>query len=538
MKKFTPLVLYFVAISLIGLTSTLAYLMASRGIEQRESDAAIVNLSGRQRMLSQRIAKNCLLLGQDTCAGRACQAVEAELRQALSEWQSAQQRLVGGQQGIATPSLNTPEINEALSLLQFSFDQMVGGANALLKGDIVPDGRKRAVQRVLSNEANFLRGMDGIVLRYQEASTHKIKQLVRLETVFWAGTLLVLLLELVFIFFPLNKEIKKTIHEQAKQRDQIEAQATQQELLNMELRQKEDALRKANLRLQEQNKDLITKQIVHEKSMAQLQQMQHSLLEAEKLATLGETVGVITHEINTPIGIAVTAASSLQEYTLEFERLHKENLLKKSTLEAYLAHSVEGSFLVLSNLQKAAQLVQDFKNVAVRQLSGQREHFDLTEILRQVANTMKPFFKSTQINFELDLPDKLEIDGHPGLFAQIVMNLVSNSLKHGYPKNPKIGTLQLQLSLRDNQLVMRYQDDGVGIPKKLLPIIFEPFFTTGIAKGGSGLGLSIVQNLVVKQLGGTIVCQSEAGHGVLFDIAIPLPQHQTCADAPQNIIKK
>lgn len=254
--------------------------------------------------------------------------------------------------------------------------------------------------------------------------------------------------------------------------------------------------------------------------------MQQNLLEAEKLAMLGETVGVITHEINTPIGIAVTAASSLHAYTQQLVAAYKEQQLRKSSLEAYVAHVEEGSALVLNNLEKAAQLLQDFKNVAIPQLSGHKEHFDLSQLIAQVAHTLSPFFKNTDIQLQLNLPPKLEINSHPGVFAQIIMNLVTNSLKHGFPNTPQVGSITIHLTEHTHHLHLSYQDDGVGISPALLPQIFEPFFSTAKQKGGSGLGLSIMQHLVVKQLGGIIHCKSDTNTGVLFDIQIPKYQKE------------
>jgi len=343
-----------------------------------------------------------------------------------------------------------------------------------------------ATEVILQYESAFLSGMDEIVLQYQKESTTNIQQLGQLETYIWVITLALLLLELFFIFIPLNQRIIRELSEK-------------------------------NAR----NQLLIEKQKALENSLRLMQQMQQDLLEAEKLAMLGETVGVITHEINTPIGIAVTAASSLQEYTHQLVKAYKQEQLRKSSLEDYVAHAEEGSALVLNNLNKAAQLLQDFKNVAIPQLSGHKEHFDLTQLITQVANTLSPFFKNTDIQLLLNLPPKLEINSHPGIFAQIIMNLVTNSLKHGFLNTPKAGTIIIQLTEHPHHFNLIYQDDGVGIKADLLPHIFEPFFSTAKQKGGSGLGLSIVQHLVVKQLGGQIQCKSEANAGVFFDIKIP-----------------
>lgn len=491
-KERAPLTFYILAISLLALSSTLAYFFARKGLEDRENDAKVVNLAGRQRMLSQRITKDCLELQHIGTTALNEQALLEELHHALNDWQHAYHQLHG-----ALPIDNFVVKNSEAVRLRFdSIEQpfqMIKNAalNILLASnrDVHP-----ATEVILQYEPAFLNGMDEIVLQYQKESTANIQQLGQLETYIWVFTLALLLLELFFIFIPLNRRIIRELSEK-------------------------------NAR----NQLLIEKQNALENSLSLMQRMQQNLLEAEKLAMLGETVGVITHEINTPIGIAVTAASSLHAYTQQLVAAYKEEQLRKSSLEAYVAHVEEGSALVLNNLEKAAQLLQDFKNVAIPQLSGHKEHFDLSQLIAQIANTLSPFFKNTDIQLQLNLPPQLEINSHPGVFAQIIMNLVTNSLKHGFPNVPQVGSIKIQLTEHTYHLHLSYQDDGVGIPPALLPQIFEPFFSTAKQKGGSGLGLSIVQHLVVKQLGGIIHCKSDINAGVLFDIQIP--KHQKEAES-------
>lgn len=483
-KERAPLAFYIFALSLLAFSSTLAYQLAFKGLEDRENDAKVVNIAGRQRMLSQRIAKVCLELQQDSLPQNARSALYQSLEKSLAEWQQARFQLRG-----LTPIGDFTVKNSNAIEIQFDgieapFQVIQHAAQSIINS---PDKQiHAAISEILKQEPLFLNGMETIVLQYQKESAANMKQLGQLETSIWIFTLFLLSLEFCFIFIPLNRRISRNLEEKYTQ--------------NQLLLEKQDAL---------------------EKSLDLMQRMQQNLLEAEKLATLGETVGIITHEINTPIGIAVTAASSLQEFTDQFVRDFEQQQLRKSNLEAYVDHAREGSMLVLKNLEKAAKLLQDFKNVAVRQLSGQKEHFDLCELITQVANTLGPYFKNTELALTLNLPHKLEIDSHPGVFAQIVMNLVSNSLRHGYPTQPQKGTMTLQLSEQNDVLCLIYTDDGVGISPDLLPHIFEPFFSTGKQKGGSGLGLSIVQHLVVKQLGGIIRCESDLNAGVRFEIRLP-----------------
>ena len=493
MKRSAPLTFYLLAISLLALSSTLAYLFAHQGLEDRENDAIVVNLAGRQRMLSQQIAKYCLEFQADSLPWINRSEISNKLNQSLQEWQIAYQQL-HGELPIGTYTVkNSVEVIALFDSTEQSFQRIKNAATLILKADDAQNNA--ALKEILQQEPIFLNRMDAIVLQYQKESTTNMKALGQLETSIWVFTLLLLCLELCFIFIPLNKRINSVIQEK-----------------------------------NAQNQLLIEKQHALENSMALMQDMQQSLLEAEKLATLGETVGIIAHEVNTPIGIAVTAASSLQEYTQGFVAQYEQQQLRKSTLEAYISHFQKGSSLILSNLEKAAQLLQDFKNVAVRQISGQQEQFDLCVLIPQVINTLTPLLKNTQIELKLELPERLEIDSHPGMFAQILMNLVTNSLRHGYPDEIKKGIILIQLSADSVNLNLKYQDDGVGIAYALVPKIFEPFFSTGKKKGGSGLGLSIVQHLVVKQLGGSITCESNVNQGVLFEIHIPKDKMQVSSN--------
>jgi signal transduction histidine kinase len=251
--------------------------------------------------------------------------------------------------------------------------------------------------------------------------------------------------------------------------------------------------KKASEQLKELNTELMEKSRVLENSLEQLQLMQQNLLETEKLAALGETVGVITHEINTPVGVAVTAASSLQEQSETLKKLYENKQLKQSTLLEFLSHIDEGSKLVLNNLQKAVVLIQYFKSVSTRQLSGKREKFDLCELIRQVKNMMQPSFKNTEIAMVLNLPEKIILDNYPGIFAQILINFITNSLKHGFSNKHKQGQINLHLTREDDFIKIIYSDNGIGISQELLPKVFDPFFTTTINAGGSGLGLSIAK---------------------------------------------
>jgi signal transduction histidine kinase len=256
-------------------------------------------------------------------------------------------------------------------------------------------------------------------------------------------------------------------------------------------------------------------------ALAELQTTQSQLVEAEKMAALGGLVAGVAHEINTPVGVGVTAASLLEDKTAAFNTLFQTGQMKRSDLEKYLDTAGQSSSMILKNLQRAAELIQSFKQVAVDQSSEERRIFAVKPYLEEVLLSLHPKLKRTHLATEIYGDDNLTLDSFPGAFAQIVTNLVMNSLIHAYEPNQP-GRLTFNLKQKQGQLVFEYADDGRGIPKEYLGKIFDPFFTTKRGQGGSGLGLHIIYNLVTQKLGGTIRCESEVGQGTRFMMELPL----------------
>jgi signal transduction histidine kinase len=252
-----------------------------------------------------------------------------------------------------------------------------------------------------------------------------------------------------------------------------------------------------------------------------LQTTQGQLVEAEKMAALGGLVAGIAHEINTPLGIGVTAASLLADKTSDFQETYQNGQMKRSDLEKYLKTAGQSSQMILNNLHRAAELIHSFKQVAVDQSSEERRTFKVKDYLEEILLSLRPKLKRTQHVIDIHAPDDLVLDSYPGAFSQIVTNLVMNSLVHGYEPEDR-GHLIFDLKQNDGHLIFEYSDDGKGIPPENLGKIFEPFFTTKRGQGGSGLGLHIVYNLVTQKLNGTIRCVSKAGQGTRFIIQTPL----------------
>jgi signal transduction histidine kinase len=256
-------------------------------------------------------------------------------------------------------------------------------------------------------------------------------------------------------------------------------------------------------------------------ALEKLQLTQNQLVQSEKMVALGGLVAGVSHEINTPVGVSVTAASHLQEKTKEITSLFTSSAMKKSDLERYLNLTNEGTEVILSNLARASELIKSFKQVAVDQSSEGKRKFNVREYIFQVLLSLKPKLKKTNIHIGVNCDDKLEIESYPGALSQIITNLIMNSLVHAFEEGEE-GAIIFDVEKQDKNLIFTYSDNGKGISKDIIGKIFDPFFTTKRGKGGTGLGLNIVYNIITQTLEGTIECESEVGIGTIFKIIIPI----------------
>ena len=248
---------------------------------------------------------------------------------------------------------------------------------------------------------------------------------------------------------------------------------------------------------------------------------QDSLVQSDKFAALGSLVAGVAHEINTPVGVAVTGASFILEETKRIERLMGEGAIKKSEMLQFISSVAEGAALVLSNAERAAHLVQSFKQVAVDETSEQRRDFDLNVYLGEVLTSLRPKYKNTRIKVGYSCPQNLIMDTYPGLLAQVLTNLISNALMHGFDEGAE-GEIAIRAWADDESWVdIECANNGKQIPPEHLTKIFDPFFTTRRSTGGTGLGLNIVFNIVTQKLAGTIKVSSEVGEDTRFTVRIP-----------------
>lgn len=257
----------------------------------------------------------------------------------------------------------------------------------------------------------------------------------------------------------------------------------------------------------------------------ELEMAMNELVEKEKMASLGSLVSGISHEINTPLGVAVSAGSYMDALYREAKAKLESNMMTKSDFLKFLNNLEESIVIINSNLNRAAELVKSFKEIAVKQSLEGKIRFNLYNYLQATVLSLKHEYKNSAHNIVISCDKMLEIESFPGAFSQILTNLVMNSIIHGF-EGRKNGNINIELSLEEEVLKLTYRDDGKGIDEAHLSKVFDPFFTTNRSRGGSGLGLNIVYNIVTSQLGGRIKCESTLGEGTCFEIEMDLTYGQ------------
>ncbi len=272
--------------------------------------------------------------------------------------------------------------------------------------------------------------------------------------------------------------------------------------------------KKAEEELQNTNKAL-------NESLKNLRKAQSRLVQSEKMAALGDLVAGVAHEISTPLGVGLMSASYLNDSTEKFYDQLKSGQLSRSEFEKYSRKAKEAASLVLNNLTQAAELLNSFKRVAVDQSDDEKRVFDLNRYLSEILISLQPKYKRTRHTIAINCPESFEINSYPGVFSQIITNLVMNSLIHGF-EGIEEGRIIILVKAEDSNLMIHYTDNGVGMNPGTVNKIFDPFFTTKRGKGGSGLGMHIVYNLVTQKLNGHIECTSVPNEGVAFKISIPI----------------
>ncbi|WP_170246345.1 sensor histidine kinase [Colwellia hornerae] len=280
--------------------------------------------------------------------------------------------------------------------------------------------------------------------------------------------------------------------------------------------QNQDLEGKVNKRtqaLKDSNNELLS-------TLEKLHQFQGQLVESEKMASLGDMVAGVAHEVNTPIGLGVTASTLLSDRLIEIKKAFDDKTLKSSQLKKFLVEGEENTAIIYRNLKRAAELIASFKKVAVDQSSEEARTFNIKNLFDDILLTLAPQVKKLPFIINVNCPSELVIKSKPGPINQIIINLIQNSINHGFDDRDH-GEITIKISITSDMLTIDYQDDGRGIEPSIINKVFEPFTTTKRGSGGSGLGLHLVYNLVTQALGGKISFSSEIEKGVNFKIIIP-----------------
>ena len=286
----------------------------------------------------------------------------------------------------------------------------------------------------------------------------------------------------------------------------------------------EEKVNQRTTALKEANQELIH-------TLEKLHQFQRQMVQNEKMASLGDMVAGVAHEVNTPIGLGVTASTMMLDRLNGLKKEFENKALKASTLAKFIDEGQENLNIIYRNLNRAAELISSFKQVAVDQSSENSRAFAFAQLMDEILLSLRPRLKKVQHEINLHCDQELYVQTKAGPINQIMINLIMNSVIHGFEFMEK-GRIDIYADLLgDNKLSIKYKDNGKGIPEHLRKRIFDPFVTTKRGQGGSGLGMHLVYNLVTQALNGSISITSEEGKGVEFQIIFPITRVDASAIA-------
>ena len=330
-----------------------------------------------------------------------------------------------------------------------------------------------------------------------------------------------------------DDEIGRMANSFNRMRETIESKNRDLERQIEKRQEAEDALREMNTELEDRinlrTVELARKNEELNNAMAVLKQAQDELVQSEKLASLGSIVAGVAHELNTPIGIGVTASTTIEASIKEFRKKYENNQISKRDLEQFMETTETAMSLIMANLSRGSELVKSFKQVAVDQTSEKRRKFMLDEVISEIVLTVQPQFKHTPHNIIANIPDDIELDSYPGPFGQVITNLIMNALTHGFHEDME-GELQINVKRKgEGYVTISVKDNGSGIQPEHLKHVFDPFFTTKMGQGGSGLGMHISYNIITGIMGGKMTISSTPGEETEILMTLPLVAPETKA---------
>ena len=301
----------------------------------------------------------------------------------------------------------------------------------------------------------------------------------------------------------LNQSLEQQVQERT---EQLHEALHQQQVISQRLLDKTETLTETNHRL--------------EMTLHDLKAAQSQLVQSEKMASLGQLVAGVAHELNTPIGNALVTATVLESATHELRENMEKGELRKSTLTSYIERCVPMTELLARSCNRAADLIASFKQVAVDQTSERRRIFNLHALVVDHIAALRPSFRNTPWEIDLSVPEDISCDSYPGPLGQVITNQVQNAAIHAFEGRAN-GLVSIHASQHDDMVELVVQDNGKGMDSETLKRIFEPFYTTRLGQGGSGLGMSIVLNIVTGIIGGKLDVQSQPGTGTRLVVTFP-----------------
>ena len=257
-------------------------------------------------------------------------------------------------------------------------------------------------------------------------------------------------------------------------------------------------------------------------SLSTLKKAQTQLVESEKMASLGSLVSGVAHEVNTPLGNAVTGSTIIKQESHNLLESMRDGSMKKSMLEESLEHINETARLLYKSVNTAASLIRSFKKISVDQSIEEKRDFDVVEYAQEVVKTFSSQLKKIPVNVKINGPKSLYINSFPGAFAQLLNNFIQNAIVHAFEVKKENAQIIITLEVKGNNLEFIFKDNGAGMNEEIKKKAFDPFVTTKRNAGGTGLGLHIAYNLVTQKLKGTLLLESEEGEGTSFIVHVPV----------------
>lgn len=256
-----------------------------------------------------------------------------------------------------------------------------------------------------------------------------------------------------------------------------------------------------------------------EATLKELHFAQETLIDTEKMAALGSLVSGVAHEVNTPVGTALTGISHIHYSTVELSKKYEDDKMDEQTFLNYLDDTKKLSAMSEESLMRAAKLIRSFKEISVDQHSDEKRMINLKKYLDEVILTLSIELKNNAIEVNNDIPEHINLNTYPGYISQIFSNLILNTIKHAF-ENSNDNRIIIDAAEKENSTLINYKDNGKGVSDEIAQKLFDPFFTTARGKGGSGLGLNIVYNLITSKLNGSITLDPQYKHGLGFNIEI------------------